>query len=408
MIGGRFRNHLLYFFIGLLVGCFFTLLIAPYMKWTGSVSYSIGGDGFTLPPADGLFLEHLNERRHEAVQDGDGDDDDDENFVPFAVHKHEADESVLSKEIYDNVRVFCWIMTSRNNTRKKAIHVNATWAARCNKHVFMTSEQVHGLPTVDLNITEGRKYLWTKTKEAFKYIYNNELGNYEWFLKADDDTFVIVENLRFMLLAYSPDDPLYFGCKFKVFLLQGYMSGGAGYVLSREAVKRFVEDALTDSRKCKSAGTGAEDVELGKCLQNVGVMAGDSRDSQGRHRMLPFSPLSHLSFNHSMPKWFYSYMYYSYKQGAECCSDYMISFHYVTTAMMYTLDYLIYHVRPFGLLMDDFLERGGVKKMNGNKMLEYARQKSIQYSKPEPKPITVEEPEAVELKTMEKRLNNND
>ena len=47
-------------------------------------------------------------------------------------------------------------------------------------------------------------------------------------MKADDDTFVIVENLRFMLKDYDPSFPIYFGCKFKPYVKQGYMSGGAG------------------------------------------------------------------------------------------------------------------------------------------------------------------------------------
>ncbi|CAG9856948.1 unnamed protein product [Phyllotreta striolata] len=272
---------------------------------------------------------------------------------------HKMEDPSIANKLKESVRILCWVMTQPKNHAKKAEHVRNTWGRRCNVLLFMSSKEDDSLPSIALPVKEGRDYLWLKTKEAFKYVYKHYLNSADWFLKADDDTYVITENLRYMLLTHRPDEAVYFGCRFKPYVKQGYMSGGAGYVLSKEALKRFIEIGLYNSTNCYKGYKGDEDVEMGKCMEAVKVKAGDSRDSLGRERFFPFVPEHHLIPGH-VPKnfWFWRFVYYEHKEGMECCSDNAVSFHYVSPNQMYVLEYLIYHLRPYGINFNVDLPEG--------------------------------------------------
>jgi len=178
--------------------------------------------------------------------------------------------------LFSSVRVLCWVMTEPQNHETKARHVKDTWGRSCNKLVFMSSKEDPSLPAVSLQAEEGRDNL----KQAHLYLYKNHFDDANWFLKADDDTYVAVENLRYMLQAHNHTDPVYFDFKFKTHMKKDYMSGEAGYVLSKEALGRLATKGL--ATECRSGSGGAEDVEMEKCMERIGV---DARDSRGLHLM---------------------------------------------------------------------------------------------------------------------------
>ncbi|KAL5277676.1 C1GALT1.2 family protein [Megaselia abdita] len=258
-------------------------------------------------------------------------------------------ESFATK-LYKEVKILCLITTWPENHKTKAKAVKETWAKRCNKYLFISSKTDSKLNTIALPLEEGRQHLWLKIKAAFMYIYKKYFNDYDWFVKADDDTYMIVENLRYMLYQYDPLSPLYLGCKFKRYVSQGYMSGGAGYILSKEALRRFVEIGLPDRKYCKQEDDEVEDVEMGRCLEKLNVTAVDTLDENMRERMLPLDPEYHL--NNKSESW-YSYYKFS-KSKMDCCSSKTISFHYISPENMYVMDFLIYKLKPFGLESDRY------------------------------------------------------
>ncbi|XP_061390588.1 glycoprotein-N-acetylgalactosamine 3-beta-galactosyltransferase 1-like [Musca vetustissima] len=234
-------------------------------------------------------------------------------------------------------------MTQPANHLTKAIHIRETWGRRCNKLLFISSQEDEVLQTIALPVGEGRQHLWNKTKMALKYIYDNHINDTDWFLKADDDTYIIMENLRTFLRPYSSYDPLYFGCKLQQHIQQGYMSGGAGYVLSKKSLEKFAKEAYDNDVVCNREFQ-AEDLQLGMCLENIGVIAGDSRDVEGKERFIPLAPRDVMPNIRS--EWYAKLVYHDSNENVTCCSATAISFHYLIPDEFYVMEYILYKMKP--------------------------------------------------------------
>ncbi|KAK6187773.1 hypothetical protein SNE40_005725 [Patella caerulea] len=277
-----------------------------------------------------------------------------EKLFDFKTRQHYENNNINSNyfetdkkfvDLKDKVKILCWIMTIPKHLKTRAIAVKETWAPHCNKYVFLSGVENKTFPVVKLNIVEGKHHLTNKTYACLSYLYRNYGQEYDWFLKADDDTYIIVENLRYMLHSFNPDNPLFIGRKFKMIVPNGYMSGGAGYVLSRQALELVVTKGLPNNTLCPVGW--AEDVDIGRCVTNVGVNhVNSSADSYGKERFHPV----HLSgyFSSNLFNWIYQYSLAKVYTKAECCSNVTISMHYVVPEQMYLIDFLLYHVEVHG------------------------------------------------------------
>jgi len=129
--------------------------------------------------------------------------------------------------------------------------------------------------------------------------------NFDWFLKVDAKTFVIVENLRYFVSSFDPSFPFYFGHTMSDAWKMYYNSAEAGIVMSRGALLQL-QKALSEGL-CPEDGSSSSDVELGKCLAKVSIYPRDTRDAHGHARFLPSSPKGHLLKN--QPSSWFSFLW---------------------------------------------------------------------------------------------------
>ncbi|KAA3673117.1 glycoprotein-N-acetylgalactosamine 3-beta-galactosyltransferase [Paragonimus westermani] len=145
------------------------------------------------------------------------------------------------------------------------------------------------ITVLNLSVAETRNHLWSKMRATLRHIYQYA-DQYDFFLKTDDDTYIVIENLLAVLQSYSPEDRFMLGHRFPSKTQGGYLSGGAGYVLSRATLKRLVEEAIDKNQYCPRFDEDKEDVKISICGQAVGVQVHTSFDEHGIDRFNWQSP----------------------------------------------------------------------------------------------------------------------
>ena len=227
-------------------------------------------------------------------------------------------KNVSSPEIQNKTdKIFCIVVTYKQNFHTKAKSVLDTWGKECDKlffiarmstteHAFESTEYNEPLPILEPRGRYNDSYdlLTIKMFSTFSDLYNR-YDNYDWYLKADDDTYIFMQNLRNFLSNKKPDEPITYGCNLKYNdrrINVSYQSGGAGYVLSREALKRIGRKLSLNSDSCFD--TEVEDIDVAECYSDVGVRLGVSKDEFDKERFHPFSYKHHLKGVY--PDWFKS------------------------------------------------------------------------------------------------------
>lgn len=249
-------------------------------------------------------------------------------------------------------KILCYVNTYKANFERKAVHVQHTWARRCDKY-FFTSTTLHpnlSVLLLNMSMPEVRSHLWVKMRNVLRRLYAY-IDDYDYFFKADDDTYTIVENLRALLRHHSPDDPFMLGYRWNVLCPGGFFSGGAGYLLSREALRRLVERAIDKHPSCPTKDEDQEDVKTSYCAKLVGVKMLDTYGETGLSVFHPYNLPAHFNTSRRSDLLNGAHVYQPenpfLRRVTMEFSERHVSFHYVENTLMYLIDYVIYYLHPF-------------------------------------------------------------
>jgi hypothetical protein len=214
-------------------------------------------------------------------------------------------------KIDKEISIFCIILTEKDKLDTIAGFVHESWAHKCTNHVFLTqipdnenpnsegSEFVYEYKIKNLDghfdgdfvqkfthinllqppnlIEENYDYLSKKLLSSFRYIFmEHEENLYDWYLKCDHDTFVNMKNLNNFLLDKNEKEPISYG-RMVGELTNGFLSGGAGYVMSKDAFQRFGSQLTHDFEFCQQRL--GESVDVFNCLRSLNCSIGNSMEN---------------------------------------------------------------------------------------------------------------------------------
>ncbi|KAK1937816.1 Glycoprotein-N-acetylgalactosamine 3-beta-galactosyltransferase 1 [Phytophthora citrophthora] len=282
-------------------------------------------------------------------------------------------------------RVLCFVNTISVHHKTRAQAVAETWGQRCEKLLFFSNvsdtvtiaagtEKERSFEVIPLDVPADHDHLWQKHKATLQYVHEHFRHDYDWIYKADDDAYVIMENLRNYLLrpeimqAYTRE-PMQMGHRFNmpdstlnIFIKNDtlntlwhsrwdnmvYNSGGPGYIMNRLYLDKFVQSipewtCLSDAE----SSTVPDDMAISYCMMWYDVYPWDTRDYRGRERWHAYSPSLIYRTWDDPNDWYVRYhtTVGGVRAGDESAAPDSVAFHYVKPDMMYHIERSLYLCR---------------------------------------------------------------
>uniref|UniRef100_A0A0N4ZLK2 N-acetylgalactosaminide beta-1,3-galactosyltransferase n=1 Tax=Parastrongyloides trichosuri TaxID=131310 RepID=A0A0N4ZLK2_PARTI len=257
----------------------------------------------------------------------------------------------------DKIKILCLITAHPTKTTSTLNHIKRTWLQHCDYSIYMkvprerfSIKNGKKFKVLKLNMIKRKMSYWEKTKIYFKNIqkrYRN-LCAFNWLLKVNDNSFVIIENLKRLLKNYDSNKSIYFGYHNKSFEMmemykEEYIPGGSGYVISINGIKNMVEKKYKS--KCSGSVQGFEDIDILKCFENYGISRGNSIDEKGLQTFLPpaYKKDYYQSVSRNNKQLYNDYtLFPNGQREIDVMSEYPISFHNIDYKNVYFLYFIFY------------------------------------------------------------------
>lgn len=263
------------------------------------------------------------------------------------------DDTSIADNLAKSIKILCWIHV-KTAVKDRIDAIKNTWGRKCTTFITITNTGETSYADNIVHISNSGN-TFSNIGSSYRFIYEHYGNEFDWFLKTDDRVFVVMENLRYKLYAYNASEPIGIGLKKISSKGQEYLSEKAGYVLSKNAIKKL-SSGFNKELKClqndennENTTHSNEEVRVGRCLNEVGVILKNSTDIYGKQQFFDKYLDDFLLPNPEVKLPYPWYEKYNVNHNLNSISNYSITFCDLQWRQMFVMEYLIYQLRPYEL-----------------------------------------------------------
>ncbi len=182
----------------------------------------------------------------------------------------------VKEELHLRQPLYVGVVTAVDFLNTRAVAINGTWGHKLSNVDYFVAEGQgpHPLSIVSLKGVDDTYPPQKKVYRMLRYMHDNYIDKFNWFLRADDDAYIRVPELLEFLSTLDPTVPLYIGSpglgraedlkRIKLFPHERYCMGGPGVIFSRTLLIQLaphLDDCLENVVVSYN-----EDLEVGRCV----------------------------------------------------------------------------------------------------------------------------------------------